>query len=173
MFDLIHWEASVFSRKGYRTFLALFWVLGLFLGVFLDYPNDYFYSSLMHSTLRCPVSIVRTVWVTGIPFILSVIAGYLSWRWLILLIVFLETFLHSYISIGIIFSAADLGWLVRGLLLFRASCVLPVLYLMDLHILNENKKQSLNFLFFCFSLVLLICSIDHCFIVPLIIQIFI
>lgn len=125
--------ARLNTRRGMPLILAMCWICGLFLGTI-----PYFFFSkelfpLMHRTASCSVSIVGLLNAALIPFLLSAVFIVFSMPLAIAGVCFVEAFLFSFVSLGILLSFASYGWLLRYFLQFSGCTMLPLLYWYWLH----------------------------------------
>lgn len=154
-------------RKGSWRFLAFFWICGVVSGVWIYAGAGSSVSSLMRSIPYGAVSIVRSLSVAIVPFLLSAIAVFLSCPLLLLPISFCDGFLYGFISLAALCCFGSAGWLVRLLLCFTIITVAPLNFWFRLrHISGERAASKTEILFFL-SLCILVGSIDYSCISPL------
>lgn len=166
MSAFFHDGFSLIWRKGYRIFLAFFWVAGLLCGIVTCcYWGDYFLS-MMHRLSAAPVSIVGLFCTAALPFLLSALAVMISQCWLLMILGFGKAFLFSLISFGILKTWSSSGWLLQLLLMSGGWMHMMLHYLFCLRCVFWDRKVSFACFFVLFSLLLLISSMDFCVISP-------
>ncbi len=144
--------------------LAFFFLAGLVSGIGL-YTGDA--SDLwMGSYFSESVPILRLILLTFFPFLLSAFAVFLKKPGLILAVSYLKGCLFSFTAFCLTACCGSAGWLLRLLLLFSDSLSLPLLCFFWLRYVPGDKGLELGDLFFCFSMVSLICCMEHCVITP-------
>lgn len=109
--------------------LAICWLLGLAFGVIFYGFSSVDTVSLMRRVAFSPVSIVGLQNAVLIPFLFSVLFAALSAKELLLVICFIKAFSFSFVSLGILMSAANCGWLLRYFFQFSDCTMLPLLFL--------------------------------------------
>lgn len=128
-------------RKVSTVFLACAWVSGLVLGAVL--PANDFLVSAMRRAAAGPVSITGLLAAILLPFLFSAFAVYSSEFWLLIPIAFIKAFLFSFSGAAVIYSFGQSGWLVRLLLIFSDSLMLPFLWWYWLQALSFGKTRFL------------------------------
>ena len=129
-----------FLRKGATLILAFSWISGLLLGFGLCDIVGSYAVSLMRGCVYSPVSIVWFFAFAIFPFLLSALAVYLSFPWLILLICFGRAVLFGFVFAGLESVWENSAWLVRIGLLFEDFFLIPILYLFwHRHIFRDGR----------------------------------
>ncbi len=159
------------SRRDTPFFLAFAWILGIVFGVGASYCASHSLSSLMRMTANSPVSIFGLLSAMLLPLLCSAFAVYISCPWLLIPTAFLKAFLYTYFSFGILASYGSAGWLIRLLLIFSDTLMLPVLWLFWLRGIQWGRVDFLYRLIPAVSVVFLIGSIDYSIISPFLAQI--
>ena len=166
MARFLHHLESYPSRRKFCHFLALCWAASLCCGIYFWFHAGSSFLSLMRSSLYSSVSIVSLLLVTGLPFLLSAFAVFLSCHWLLPAIAFGKGFLFSFISMGALASFGCAGWLLRLLLCFSDLMSMPILYWFWLHCCRIRKYGFGCCTVLSAALIFLIGSIDYCLIAP-------
>ena len=161
-----NYESIRFRRKLSVIFLALFWILGIALGIVYAAVCRSHVASLMRGFLSGTVSIVGLLCVSVIPFLFSAFAVLISKPRILFLVAFGKGFFFSFVSCGFLFSLGSAGWLFRLLLMFSDLVSMPVLFwYWQRHISGEACFSAVQSLFVA-SLLILIGSIDFCCVSP-------
>lgn len=166
MARFLHHDMPRSSRKFYCPLLAFFWTSGLASGIWAWFLSGEFITPLMRSSAYGSVSIVSLLCVTGLPFLLSAFAVFLSSEWLLIPIAFGKGFFFSLISMGTTVSFGCAGWLVRLLLCFSDIVSIPLLYWFWVRCLRNDGSRLIYLTFFTGALFLLIGSVDYYMITP-------
>ena len=115
------------SRRVAAVILALTILLGVFVGSICSASADSILLSLMRTGARSRLSIVSSLPVLLLPLICSAIAVFLGHRWLLILIIFLKSFLIGYLCCYIISMLTYSGPLFAVFFLFSDLFSMPVL----------------------------------------------
>lgn len=118
-----------FFRKAATWFLAFSWTLGFFCGILLFCNTDGSVLSLMRRSIYTPVSIVSLLFTCIFPFLLSALAVFLSFPWLLPVIGFVKAFLLSFVLAGLAFAWGNSAWLLQLYVLSCDLAFLPFLYM--------------------------------------------
>ena len=161
----MRFRISLMRRKQY-IFLALLWLIGLLLGACLAICADPPFTSLMYSAMESPVSIVRLLAVTVLPFLLSAFAVYFHVSRLVFPICFLKAFSLGFCTAGVAISFGNAGWLVRWLLFFTAFSSAPVLLWFFQKCLEGNSGQIWRHFGCACACVAVIAGVDCCVVSP-------
>lgn len=172
MLTQVHFEehSSIRWRKICKALLALSWHFGLLGGVLVTVNADPSLVTLMHTAVRCRVSIFGVLTVTFLPFLLSAFAVIFSSPWLIIPISFLKAFLFGYCASAVSVAFGSAGWLIQWLLLFSSCCSVPVLYWFWLRHITGTKEVIWSDLMICALIILLIASLDYRVISPFLVN---
>ncbi len=157
---------SLCQRKGCYFFLAFFYLSGLLLGITIAFTAGDVNLNLMRGIPHASVSIVGSLCITILPFLLSAIAVSISKPWLLLVISFAKGFLFSFIAFTAMQSFGNAGWLIRCLLCFSDGLFLPVLYFYWLRRISGRSTASCCETMLFLPLAVLIGSIDFRIISP-------
>lgn len=166
MARFLHHDSFLPSRRIFCHFLALCWTAGLGCGVASWFLADDSISSLMRSSLDGSVSIVSLLCVTGLPFLLSAFAVFLSGNRLLWGIAFGKGFLFSFVSMGTLASFGCAGWLLQLLLCFSDLVSLPILYWFWIRSSRIRGEGMGCCTLLTAALLFLIGSMDYCLVVP-------
>lgn len=161
-----HPRMPLFLRKDSVAFLAFPWISGLVTGVVTSYFAGNSFFSLMRSVISSPVSIVGLLSAMLLPLLFSAFAVYISSPWLLIPTVFLKGFFYAYLCFGILLCFGDAGWLIRLLLIFSDTLMLPVFWMYWIRGLRGGRSDLLIRTAPAFSTALLIGSIDFSVISP-------
>ena len=166
MARFLHHSLKIPGRNWSELILALSWILGLISGCTLCLSADTTAFSLMRMAPGCPVSIVRLLAVTFLPFLFSGFAAFITQAWLLIPIAFLKSFTFAAASTAVMLSFGAAGWLICILLMFSSICTMPILIL---YWIRYSRKVFLLDLWHKIALILLIiavCGIDFYVISP-------
>lgn len=152
-------------RKGLRLLLALAWLSGWLCGLLLAFLSDDFLISLMRGTLTAPVSIVRLLGASTLPFLISAFAVFLL-RPILLPVCFLRAFLSGLFAGGLMRAFGPSAWLLRFFLMFGDTLTAPILYWFWLRGVERRCRPSFWETAACISAAILIGSVDYRFISP-------
>lgn len=166
MARFLHHDFSCARRKHCGWFLASLWILGLSSGIWAYASAGDSVTSLMRGTVSGAVSIVSLLCVTGLPFLLSAFAVFISCPWLIFPLAFLKGVLFSFTAMGIIVTFGSAGWLIRQLLCFADVAAMPLLYWFWLLCFRTGEWFGGMQLMLTAALLFLLGSIDYCLISP-------
>lgn len=160
----IDWFSGFYYRFG-KLFLVLSFVAGLLFGL-LFYNAGNTGSSLMQGICCYSLSIVLLLPILILPLFLSVIAVCLSQPWILLFICFGKSFLFSFVSLHIFNIFGSAGWIIRLLVIFSELFVLPIHYWFWNRHISGIRRCDIVEVFCVFSGIVLIGSIDCCYISP-------
>ena len=167
MIPFSHPDFLGLQRKVYTILLALCFLTGLGFGVVAYLSAEEALQSMMRSSLYCPVSITSLLIVTCLPFILSVLAVFLSQPTLILAIGFGKAFLFSFVAMGLCDCLQSTG----GFLLFLFLCTdvfsIPLIYFFWLRSFSGKEEVSLSEAVVFFSVFVLLVSLYIHYISPI------
>ena len=128
MARFLHHDFSSPHRRSYMHVLAVLWTAGLLSGIWAWAITGPSVLPLMRSTLLGPVSIVSLLFSTGLPFLFSALAVFVSCQWLVFPIAFCKGICYSYVSMGILSSFSNAGWGLWILIQISDAVTLPLLY---------------------------------------------
>lgn len=129
MARFLHHSLNIPGCNWRDSILALSWVLGLITGCTLCLSVDATTFSLMRMAPGRPVSIVRLLAVTFLPFLFSGFAAFVAQAWLLIPIAFFKSFTFSAAYTAVMLSFGTAGWLIGFLLMFSSICTMPILVL--------------------------------------------
>ena len=155
-----------FPRKSSSAVLALFWFLGLVLGVFFSTAAGNTIATLMRTAVNSHVSISGLLTAILLPFLLSAFAVYIHEPWLLIPIAFAKAFVFSYVGLGVMTSYGSAGWLVRLLLMFGDCCSMPLLFWYWTRHISGQRKALLPVTAVVLVLAFVIGSFDFCVVSP-------
>lgn len=130
--------------RNYRDVLALMWCAGLLLGISLSYSADAMLVPVVSAATSDEASFISLLSVLLLPFILSFLAGYLLKIWLLIPIVFIKSFLFSFVAAGFVVTYGSAAWLLCGLVMFADLLALPLLWWFWLQAGSEDKQWVLR-----------------------------
>lgn len=126
-----------FFRKGYRLYLAIFWIAGFLTGMWSWFSAGPCCLSMMRTTPNGCMSIVGLICVNILPFLFSAFAVYVSIPEMIFPLCFCRAFFTFVLSLGIMQSFPCAGWLFCILL---QGCITdPLLYFYWLRIVTPKR----------------------------------
>lgn len=166
MARFLHHDFS-FTRCKFSAFvLASVWTLGLLSGIWVFAAADTALFPLMRSTIYGSVSIVSLLIMTGLPFLFSAFAVFLSCRWLIFLIAFCKGLGFSFVSLGILLSFGSCGWLLGLLIGFGDVVAMPLLYWFWISCFRDNDSLWRCRCFLVAAFLILAGSVEYSLIQP-------
>jgi len=74
-----------------------------------------------------------------LPLLCSTLASFIACPKLIIAIAFIKAFLYAYIGIGVFLSCNTAGWLIRMLIMFSDTLILPLLWWYWIKILVDQR----------------------------------
>ncbi len=158
------------SRRDTPFFLAFAWITGLLFGVITSLSAGAHLASLMRMTAYSPVSIVGLLSAMLLPLLCSAFAVYISCPRLLSPIAFVKAFFYAYFCFGVFAGFGSAGGLIRLLLIFSDTAMLPVLWLYWLRS-TGSPGQFLYRTVPAIAAAVLIGSIDYSVISPFLAQI--
>lgn len=160
----IDWFSGVYYRFG-KLLLMFSFSAGLLVGL-LFYSAGNTTPSLMQGICTHSLSIVLLLPILLLPFLFSVIAVCLSQPWILLFICFGKSFLFSFISLHILNTFGTAGWIIRLLIVFSELFVLPIHFWFWNRHISGTCRCDIAEVFCVFSGIVLIGSIDCCYVSP-------
>lgn len=158
------------QRKWPSVVLACFWSGGFVFGILFFFLAGDSFVSLMRRASCCRVSIVSLLMANLLPFLISALAVYIHKPWLLYGCAFFRSCLLGFVSMGTLMAFGSAGWLVRLLLMFSDVSLAILLYLYWLRHISGLRRFSPVDCGGYAAAALLIGSIDHCFVAPLLVQ---
>ena len=119
---------SFLHCKSKHKFFAFVWVSGLILGALTSVSADISLASTMRAALCGGMSIFGLLVVVLLTLFLSAYAVYFSQPVLLVSVVFLKAFLFAYTGAGLLTLYPSSGWLIRYLLMFSDTLMMPLLW---------------------------------------------
>lgn len=147
MMRYVSFEQGGRQRKYTHYILAFFWFSGLVCGALLFLTAGTSVTSLMRRCVLQPVSIVSLLYVTILPFLVSILMALISRPMLILPICFGKAFLFSFVSAGILSVYGSSGWIIQALLLSIDCWSAFLIYLWWLRMLQCAERWKWEGLF--------------------------
>lgn len=129
-----------FWRKVWPSALVFSWCFGLSCGFWLVSPAESQFYLRMYALILQRGSILGLLAVNVLPFLISAVAIRFRISYLIILIVFLKSFLCGYCRCCILYAFGGAGWLIAFLLLFSESG--SVVFLIWFWIRNINRTGN-------------------------------
>ena len=152
-------------RKTLAYVLAFAWVAGLVTGSIVALNADRSFYSLMRMMPMHPVSIVGLLLSLCLPLLFTVVAVYISYQWILLIIAFLKALFLAMLFAGVWISYGIGGWVVAGLLLLPDFIAAIVLIWLWFYAIME--RRAIHTLCICSLLVFfLIGFLDYSYISP-------
>lgn len=172
MARFLHRNFAPLPRKYADSFLAFFWCIGLFCGIFIFFTAGDPTVSLMRLAVHSPASIVNLLLCELLPFLLSALAVFWGAYRLLYGCAFFRAVLFSFFSLGVFTAFGSAGWLLYLLLMFSDIVLCVLLYLFWLRCIDRKEgfrgAQAVAYL----AGVLLTGSVNMTLIEPLIGRIF-
>lgn len=156
----------IFSRKDTKAFLAFAWILGLITGSFFSVSASNSFLSAMLSAASGRLSISGLLSAMLLPLLFSAFAVYISKEWLLIPIAFLKAFSFAYLGVGVMMAYGQAGWLIRCLLMFTDSLIMPLLWWFWLNALTLPRGQMLGISALAGGVLVFIGSFDYFVISP-------
>ena len=161
---LYHRHSSSGLIPGRWLILVLCWVLGLLAGAACSLSAGEPLISLMYSAVERRVSFISLLGILILPFLCSAFAVYIHTPGILFLICFLKAFSFGFVFAAVCAAFSNSFWLVRWLLLFSESLLIPVLFWFWLHFLSGQRRRLLFPSVVSAAAILLITAIDHTYI---------
>lgn len=166
MGSFLHLNWSVFCCRTLRSWLALIWCVGMLFGALASLTADISYSSTMHAALFGSLSISGLLAALLLPLLITAFAVYFSKPIWILPLAFLKAFMFAFTATGLMVSFGSAGWLVRLLLMFSDTLVLPILWLVWLLSLESGSDAAFRYCLPAAAFIFLICCFDFTVVAP-------
>lgn len=157
---------SFLHCKSKCSLLAFAWISGLLLGAYFSLSADTILSSTMLAAPFGSLSISGLLTVLLLPLFLSALAVYFSQPILLISVVFLKAFLYTYTGIGLLLTYHSAGWILRFLLMFSDTLMLPILWLIWLRAAPWDRRALYRYGVVCTIFAFLIGCIDYAYVVP-------
>ena len=109
------------------SILAFFYIFGLQSGIFFSKLNEPYITSLMRSVASAPVSIVGSLVLAVIPFLISAVCFYTHTEYFIFPVSLVRGFFYGYSLCASAVTYGTAGWLVCGFLFFSDHLLSPLL----------------------------------------------
>ena len=154
------------ARRQRLRILAFVWICGLLLGLTLGLFAANSMIPLTRQVVSVPVSTGWLLLSAVMPVAVSAFAVYRSDIRLLIPVVFLEACGLAFVGTLVLISFGSAGWLVRLLLTFTGSAVLPVLWVLWLRGFSGDGEISLVPFVPAFSAAFLIGCIDCAMVSP-------
>ena len=151
---------SFFRRKVKLKILVFAWIFGLLIGAVFSVSADKLLFSTMRGAILSSMSITGPVTVVLLPLLLSAYAVYFSQPAMLVLVVFLKAFLFAYTGAGLLMLYPVSGWLLRWLLMFSDTMVMPILWLIWLSDSTEGSAFKVRRIAICMAGAMLISCVD-------------
>lgn len=159
-------KSPLWWRRACIVLLALFWCVGLFFGIYTACSFNDAFVPLMRAAVQCRVSIVGLLLILFLPFLFAAFAVYFSQPWLLLVIGFVKAFSFGFCCFAAQSCFGSAGWLVRLLLLFSDSCMLPVLCWFCVRHISGDLMAIRKDLILALALAIVVGSIDYYWVSP-------
>lgn len=162
-----NFENSSFWCKYCVYFLALIWCVGFVLGIIvLSVTDNFDFFSGMRIDFQHHVSIVGPLFVSSLPFLLTVITTLIHQTWMILGICFIKSFCYAYkLHVFLLFYGVT-GWIIQiWFILFE--CISTVcLFLLWIKYISGKHELFFNDALVCVSVIIGISILEHFFLSP-------
>ena len=159
----------IFGVPGCRCrylLLAFCCLAGALSGICVTRFSEASFLSLTHRVIHSSVSVVGLIACNILPFLFAAIAVFLSCRWALYPICFVEFFLHCWFAFGVMTVDQTSGWLLRLLLQFSDGCLLPMLCWFSLRHVSDCGSHWKQDFCLCLLAVLMAGIFDICVITP-------
>lgn len=166
----LHLNLSFLRCRTLRTVLALLWIVGLLLGAVVSLSADTLLSSTMRSALHSGMSIFGLLAALLLPFLITALAVFISQPSLLLPVAFLKAFLFSFTGTGLLTAFGTSAWLLRCLLMFSDTLVLPLLWWLWLRLLSDDRNTALYSCLFAVAGTVLIGCFDFALVSPFLVS---
>lgn len=160
-FNLPTWRC-----KESKVLLACAWFSGLVAGVFCSLSASDSLFPTMRAAVQSCMSIPGLLSAILLPLLFSAFAVYISQPWLLIPIAFVKTFRFSFLAVGVMAAYGSAGWLIRWLLMFSDSLMLPVLWWYWSASLDRRGLAIAKASAVVLSVMIMIGSLDYCVISP-------
>ena len=157
---------SYFGCRTSQALLAVSWLAGLLLGSLISLSADTLLVSTMRAALYGGMSIFGLLTSLLLPFMITAFAVYISQPLLIFGTAFMKAFLFSFTGLGLLSAFGSSAWLIRILLMFADSMILPLLWWVWIRILTDDRSRAARNLFCAAVFAAMIGYFDYAFIAP-------
>ena len=157
---------SFFHCRTPRTTLVLLWICGLLTGSLVSLSADGILAPTMLAAISGSLSIPGLLLVLLFPLLLTAAAVFISRPVFLYPVAFLKAFLFAFTGAGLLLSLASSGWLIRCLLMFSDSLLLPFLWLLWLQIVSGPDRFAMRRFLTVSLLALLTGILDYSFVAP-------
>ena len=157
--------AELWWKRGSRI-LAFSWFFGLICGVLVSSHAGESFISAMRAAENSCVSIIGLLFAILLPFLFSAFAVFLSCRWLVFPIVFCKGICLSYVSLGVMLSFGNAGWLICLLAGFSDAVAAPLLFWFWMTCFEDNDPLRRYKCLMTAAIVILAGSVEYSLIQP-------
>lgn len=166
MIDALKSGSAENAGRASSILLMIAWVAGLLLGGVVAAVSQETLSEAFRTASLSGSTLSGIVLPSLLPFLLSALAVYFSAPKFLTFICGVKAFSFAFCGFGLCFVYGQCSWLIRLLLMFTDVFSLPILYFYWTRYSSGERRPSwiTNICIFCILLV--ISSIDHCFISP-------
>lgn len=155
-----------FWRKGCRSFLAFFWILGWVFGIWTASESELDCRFWMYGIFDSSISILSLLFFSFLPFLISIFLVLQNTSYLLPLIAFGKAFILAIVSFFVLITYGSAGWLIGSLYLFSDLCLLPVLFFFwSRYVSGKRVPSSWEITGYCVWAIF-VSSIDLCIISP-------
>ena len=113
-------------RKYGTSILAFSWTLGLVFGICSVTVGSF--SSAFRQAAGLSPSFFSTISVLLLPLVISFLALFAGWRWLLFPLAFLKALAFAYVGWSVVATFGSAGWLIRLLMMFSDCTTIPLLW---------------------------------------------
>ena len=113
-------------RKYDTSLLACSWTFGLVFGICSVTVGSF--SPAFQQAVDVTPSFFSIISVLLLPLVISLLALYAGWRWVIFPLAFLKALAFAYVGWSVVITFGSAGWLIRLLLMFSDCASVPLLW---------------------------------------------
>ena len=113
-------------RKYGTSILACSWTLGLVFGICSVASGSF--GPVFQQAADLSPSFFSIISVLFLPLVISLLALFAGWRWVIFPLAFLKALSFAYVGWSILAAFGSAGWLIRLLLMFSDCTTVPLLW---------------------------------------------
>lgn len=159
-------DLSKFWCRSCVSFLAFSWALGLSVGLILVSTVQESVFSLMRAAACCRVSIVGLIVLLIFPLFLSAFAVFLSIPVMLLPIACFKGIALAFCALGVVYAFGSAGWLIRMLLMFSDSFMIPVLFWFWVRHISGNRNLLRRDFLICAAFAVVIGAMEYFLVSP-------
>lgn len=157
---------SRFWSRYCTVFLLLIWIAGSASGILFALMIHADVRPMLYDAISQPLSLIDILVVDLLPFLICTLAVSCSEIWVLPVVSFLKASAFSFTACAISMAFGESGWLIRFLLLFSNTLLLPVFCLYCQRYIRGNKASAFCERFIWFLIAAAIGCLDYFLVSP-------